>query len=74
MSIFGKLFEGFSTRPEAAAKRKHTVPERTRTRILMLCKEIFSNEQSGYLAVSSGYMHEFWEEIHRLLRYRHGRM
>src|SRR5690242_13756488 len=76
MAIFGNLFDTFSTRPEAMAKRKHTVPQRTRTRIIMLCREIFSNERypSGYIAVSGDYTAEFWDQIHRLLRYRNGRM
>jgi len=69
MAIFGNLFDTFSTRPEAMAKRKRTVPERTRTRIVMLCREIFSNER-----YPSGYIAEFWDQIHRLLRYRNGRM
>jgi len=76
MAIFGNLFDTFSTRPEAMAKRKRTVPERTRTRIVMLCREIFSNERypSGYIAASGDYTAAFWDQIHRLLRYRNGRM
>lgn len=75
MSVFGKIFDAFSTRPEAAAKPKHVIPERTRTRILMLCGEVFSNqhESSGYIAGRGNYVQEFWDEIHRFLRYRQGR-
>lgn len=74
MSIFGKIFDAFSMRPETAAKPKHVVPERTRTRILMLCGEVFGNQHqsSGYIAGRGNCAPEFWEEIHRLLRYRHG--
>jgi hypothetical protein len=79
MSIFGNLFDVFSIRPEASAKRKHTIPERMRTRVLMLCREVFSNAHlrrhmsGGYIAGRGDYTAEFWDQIHRLLRYRHGR-
>src|SRR4051812_31380427 len=74
MSIFGRLFDSFSARPEAALKPEHAVPETTRMRIVMLCKEVFSNDHTGYAAAAGDYTQEFWNDIQRLLRFRHGRI
>jgi hypothetical protein len=74
MSIFGRLFDSFSTRPEAALKPEHEVPRTTRTRVIMLCKEVFSNDHAGYAAAAGDFTHEFLDEIHRLLRFRYGRV
>ena len=72
MSIFTQIFDVFSTRPEAASEPKHVVPESTRTRVLLWCREVFGNSRAQY---SSGdYTATFWEEIHRVLRFRHGLM
>jgi hypothetical protein len=40
----------------------------------MLCREIFSNSRSGSYVSPGDYTAAFWEEVHRFLRYRHGRM
>jgi hypothetical protein len=72
VSIFEQIFDVFSARPEAASKPKHPVAESTRTRILMWCQEVFGNKRAYY---SSGdYSEQFWNEIHRFLRFRIGQM
>jgi hypothetical protein len=60
MSIFGRLFDSFSARPEAALKLEHRMPETTRIRIVMLCKEVFSNDHVGYAAAAVDFTQDFW--------------
>jgi hypothetical protein len=87
MSIFKDIFDVFSTRPEAASKSRHDIPQTTRNRVLMWCQEIFSNSRpdSGVLPGPNGlrmiaragggdYRGEFWQEIYRRLLLRSGRL
>jgi len=72
MSIFSRIFDVFSRRHDSLAKADLHVPESTRTRVLLWCREIFGNSRSEF---STGdYRLEFWEQIHGLLQYRHGRL
>jgi hypothetical protein len=85
MGIFKDIFDVFSKRPEAASKPRHDIPPTTRNRVLLWCQEIFSNSRpdSGVLPGPNGlrmiarggdYRSEFWQEIHRRLLFRSGRL
>src|SRR5271165_5601400 len=45
MSFFGGIFGVFSKRPEANTKPVHDVPQATRNRVLIWCRELFSNSR-----------------------------
>jgi hypothetical protein len=77
MSIFQRMFDVFSKRPEAGSKPSHDVPQTARNRVVLWCDEVFSNSRSsrldGPIGRGGDYRQEFWQEIHRFLRYRQGR-
>lgn len=72
MSFFDRIFDVFSRRQSDQSAAKYEIPQTTRNRILLWCAEVFSS--------SGGYAHDhdqrevFWNEIHRHLQYRHGRI
>jgi hypothetical protein len=72
MSIFSGIFDVFSRRAESFTGSRHNIPETFRHRVFLWCNEVFSNSRSAY----GKYNHTstFWEEIHRFLQYRHGRV
>src|SRR6266404_2778991 len=71
--MFQKLFDVFSTRPEAATKKGHEIPRTTRTRILMWVNEIYRGSRADFGMVSIGdYTAEFWQEIARRVLFRTG--
>jgi len=72
MSIFNRIFEVFSKRPESSLKPVHDIPESTRNRILLWCNEVFSNTRSQY--GTGDYRTKFWQQVHRFLQYRHGKV
>jgi len=70
-----RIFDVFSKRPEASAKPNHEVPPSTRNRVLLWCRELYSNSRSDFGSVGRGdYNSEFWQEIHRRLLLRTGRL
>ena len=75
MDFFKHVFDVFSKRPEATAKTKHEVPETTRNRVLLWSQQLYSNSRSDFGSVGRGdYNAEFWQEIHRRLLLRAGRL
>jgi len=66
------LFDVFSSRRQQGGYPPDTVPETLRTKVLLFCRDVFSNQwrdQPSY----GDYTDEFWAEIHRSLQYLHGR-
>jgi hypothetical protein len=75
MAIFQHIFDVFSKRPEVAVKPRHEVPESTRNRVLLWCRDLYSNSRRDMGSIGRGdYNREFWEEIHRRLLLRTGRL
>ncbi len=74
MSKFSDIFNVFSRRIESAAEtsEKHVIPETFRNRVLLWCREVFSNERTDYGEVYNA-TPEFWSETHRFLMFLHGR-
>jgi hypothetical protein len=46
MTNFMRIFDVFSKRPEALAKPTHDIPQSTRNRVLLWCRELYSNSRS----------------------------
>ncbi len=70
-----QILDVFSKRPEASIKPQHTVPPSTRNRVLLWCRELYSNSRSDFESVGRGdYNDEFWQEIHKRLLLRSGRL
>jgi hypothetical protein len=75
MTNFTRIFDAFSNRPEASAKPTHEIPQSTRNRVLIWCRELYSNSRSDFGSVGRGdYNSQFWEEIYRRLLIRTGRL
>jgi hypothetical protein len=76
MSAFMRIFDVFSSRPDAVVKSTHDVPLTTRNRVLRWVMELYANRRSdpNYLgAVGRADLNpEFWNEITRRLLYRTG--
>jgi len=57
----------------------YSVPKTLRNKVLMLCKDVFSGqfkENTNTVILTNGcdYFQEFWNEIHRMLLYQHGKL
>lgn len=66
------MLDVFSRRHGQHGRPSPAISERLRTKILLLCRDVFSNtwrSQPG----RGDYTEEFWVEIHRALEYVHGR-
>jgi len=50
----------------------YSIPETFRNKVFLFCMDTFSNKHNPY--GSGNYLDTFWEEIHAMLRYRHGRL
>lgn len=76
MTGFSKIFNVFSKRPETQAKVSHSVPETTRTRVLLWCNEVYENERKDVATFTRGgdYRQDFWQEIHRFFQYKRGKL
>lgn len=72
MSRIGRIFDVFSGRAEEARGSQHEVPETSRNRVMLWCDELFSNRTAPY--GQGDYRTTFWEQIHQLLRYKHGKL
>lgn len=69
------LFNIFSKRPEALTKTKHEIPETTRSRVLLWCRQLYSNSRTDLAIIGRGDCSaEFWQEIHARLLMRTGRL
>lgn len=66
-----RIFDVFSRR-ELPASGIAAVPEATRNRVLLWCRDVFSGQRASF--GSSDCTAEFWDEIHRTLQMRHGRV
>jgi len=73
MSLFQHIFDVFSKRPEATAKPRHEIPESTRNRVLLWCRDLYSNSRGGFTG-RGDYTGEFWQEVYRRLLLRTGRL
>jgi hypothetical protein len=75
MPNFKRILDTFSRRPEAAAKPRHDVPEATRNRILIWCRDLYGNSRSDLGLIARGnYANQFWEEIYQGLLIRTGKL
>lgn len=70
MSWLTRIFEVFSRRNKVSSVHTHNIPNTFRNRVLLWCKEVFSNSRSEY--GTGDYTSTFWAQIHRFLQYRHG--
>lgn len=70
MSIFSKIYDVFSRRNQQASALAHEIPSSFRNKIFYWCREVF--EKDYYTANVS--FETFFQEIHRSLVYRHGRL
>jgi hypothetical protein len=69
------LFNTFSKRPEASKQAKHEIPQTTRNRVLLWCRELYGNSRTDLASVGKGDCNaEFWQEIHARLLMRTGRL
>lgn len=67
------MFDVFSRRGRENQYPADTLPEKLRNKVLLLCRDIFSNRWRDQFNRGGDYTHEFWAEIHRALQYIHGR-
>ena len=75
MTNLKSLFNTFSKSPEASMKAKHEIPQTTRNRVLLWCRELYSNSRTDLGTVGRGDCNaEFWQEIHARLLMRTGRL
>jgi hypothetical protein len=72
MDFLDKVFDVFSRRSDHPHVGDHQVPTTTRGRVLMWCDEVFGNERRELLA-GADYRADFWEDVHRHLRFNTGR-
>jgi hypothetical protein len=71
--MFQKIFDVFSARPEAAAKKTHEIPQTTRTRVLTWVNELYSGQRPELGIYPPGdYSAEFWQDVARRVLYRLG--
>jgi len=68
---FSQIFDVFSRRNKPVGLFIYRVPVTLRNKILLFCGEVFSNRrnESGF----GDHTGEFWDEVHQMLLYRHGR-
>jgi hypothetical protein len=64
MQFLKSLFEVFSRRKPASAATPQPITSTFRNRVLLLCRDVIG---------PTGYMTEFWEQVHQKLEYLHGR-
>lgn len=69
---FSNILNVFSRRNKPPTPFAHQVSISLRNKILLFCNDVFNNERFGWGGGS--YTSEFWEEIHQVLLYRHGRL
>lgn len=68
---FSQIFDVFSRRNKEVEPFVRNAPTTLRNKILLYCRDVFSNSRNNW---SGGdYTGEFWNEIHQMLLYRHGK-
>jgi hypothetical protein len=67
---FDFIFNVFSKRDKPQEPFVYLVPTALRNKILLFCMDTFSNRRNPY--GKGDYTKAFWDEIHRMLLYRHG--
>lgn len=68
---FSQIFDVFSKRKKEVEPFVLNAPKTLRIKILLYSIDVFSNSRGNF---SSGdYTDEFWNEIHQMLLYRHGK-
>jgi hypothetical protein len=70
--IFDFIFNSFSRRGKPIEPLISNIPETFKNKIFLFCMDTFSNKFNPY--GSGNYQQTFWEEIHRMMLYRHGRI
>jgi hypothetical protein len=68
---FSQIFDVFSRRSKEVESFVRNAPTTLRNKILLYCRDVFSNSRSNF--GSGDYTGEFWNEIHQMLLYRHGK-
>jgi hypothetical protein len=63
MQFLRCIFDVFSRRPVASQKPPRPVSRTFRNRIILLCRDVIG---------PTGYISEFWEQVHQKLEYLHG--
>src|SRR2546427_10759908 len=69
-----RTFDVFSKRTEASKMPTHEVTDSTRNRVLRWCGELFSGSRPSEIIGRGDHNAEFWQEVHRRLLYRTGRL
>jgi hypothetical protein len=67
---FSQIFDVFSRRNKEVEPFVRNAPITLRNKILLYCQDLFSNSNWGH----RDYTGEFWNEVHQMLLYRHGKM
>lgn len=68
---FKSIFDVFSRRDKQAEPFVCKVPTSLRNKVLLFCEDVFSNRRNSM--GGGDYTGEFWNEIHQMLLYRHGK-
>lgn len=71
MKKFDHIFDVYSRRGKPTPPFSYNIPSTFRNRLLLLCRDTFSNNESTYSP--RNYVERFWGEIHKMLTYRLGR-
>ena len=67
---YSHIFDVFSRRNKEVEPFIRNAPITLRNKILLYCRDIFSNSNWGH----RDYTGEFWDEVHQMLLYRHGKL
>ena len=67
---FSRIFDVFSRRNKEVEPFVRNAPITLRNKILLYCRDLFSNSNWGH----RDYTGEFWDEVHQMLLYRHGKL
>lgn len=69
---FSHIFDVFSRRNKEVEPFVRNAPITLRNKILLYCRDLFGNSRSNWR--HGDYTSEFWDEIHQMLLYRHGKL
>ncbi len=70
MSRMKRIFDVFSRR-NSGVESTPEISEASRNRILLWCDDLFANRNDAF--GPGDYRREFWEQVHQILRYKHGK-
>ncbi len=68
---FKQIFDVFSRRNKKVEPFIQNVPTTLRNKILLYCNDLFSNNRDN--PGTGNYTNSFWNEVHQMLLYRHGK-